>query len=61
MSKMYINQYLNINTENPFSEKFHLLKKSLSKLEQLKISSKKQTREMEGILMSLLPIRSQRQ
>ena len=42
MSKMQINQYLNIYTENPFFEKFHLLKKSLAKLKKLKILSKKQ-------------------
>ena len=37
-----INQYIEINTENPFFEKFHLLKYSLTKLKKLKIWSKEQ-------------------
>ena len=42
MSKVYINQYLNINTENPFFEKFHLVKNTLTKLKKLEIWSKNQ-------------------
>ena len=45
---MQINQYLNTNNWNPLFEKFHLLKKSLTKLKKLKISSKKQILWSEG-------------
>ena len=61
MSKMYIYQYLNTNSKNPFFEKFHLLKKSLTKLKKLKSRRKNKSHEMERVLMSLLPVKSQRQ
>ena len=60
MSKMQINQYIYINTENPFFEKLHLLKSHLLNQKTKDLVEKNKSREMTGILMSLLPIRSQK-